>query len=196
MGIPAHEAGLPYARPKRHGIAGASAWTALASAFLVALAAVLAILLKPVFLFVSLGPIVFEQIERPLARASSPRSTIVGNAIALLVGYSALAIFGLQHHPSTVQEGVTIIRACAVVFAIGITAAMLVLLRASHPPASATALLVALGIFHRPLELLLVFATIVGVTILANLLNRAAGIPVPSWASSAPAPYDDPEPTR
>src|SRR5690348_15017720 len=107
MGIPAHEAGLPYARPKRHGIAGGAAWTAPVSALLVAIAAVLAILLHPVFLFVSLGPIVFEQIERPLARASSPRSTIVGNAIALLVGFSALAIFGLQHHPSTVQEGVT-----------------------------------------------------------------------------------------
>lgn len=188
------QAGVPYAWPKQHGLLGGAAWSAVATAFLVAIAVVFAMGVRSAFLFVSLGPIVYEFIARPLARASSPRSTILANAVALIVGYSVLAVFGLSHDPSSVQEGVTAARAIAVVCAIALTGALLVLLRAVHPPAGSTLLLVTLGIMHQPVQLACVFAMIVLITFVAFLLNRIAGVPVPAWSSPKPPPFADETP--
>ena len=188
----AEQAGVPDAWPKRHGAALGAGWSVIATAILVAIPVAMSVALKSAFLFVSIGPIIYEYIERPMARASSPRSTIVGNAFALLVGYSSLAVFRLLDHPSAIEEGVTLARAGAVVCAVGITGGLLVLLRAVHPPAGSTLLLVTLGIMHRPLQLACIFATIIIVTVAAWLVNRLAGLDVPVWSSSQPSPYDGP----
>lgn len=187
----AEQAGVEHAWPKQHGAPLAAGWSTLATAVLVAIPVALSLVVKSAFLFVSIGPIIYEYIERPMARASSPRSTIIGNAFALLVGYSALAVFRLLDHASAVEEGVTFARAAAVVCAIGVTGGLLVLLRAVHPPAGSTLLLVTLGIMHRPLQLACIFATIVIVTVAAWGINRLAGLDVPVWSSKKPSPYDE-----
>jgi len=186
----AREAGVEQGWPKQHGAPIAAGWSTAATAVLVAIPVGFAILLKSAFLFVSIGPIIYEYVERPLARASSPRSTILANTFALVIGYASLAAFRLLDHPSAVQEGVTFARAGAVISAVGVTGGLLVLLRAVHPPAGSTLLLVTLGIMHRPLQLLCILATIVIVTIVAWGLNRIAGIEVPVWSATQPSPYD------
>jgi CBS domain-containing membrane protein len=183
----ARQAGVEHGWPKQHGAPIAAGWSAVTTAVLVAIPVAFAVALKSAFLFVSIGPIIYEYVERPMARASSPRSTILANTFALLIGYASLAVFRLLDDPSAVQEGA---RAGAVICAVGVTGGLLVLLRAVHPPAGSTLLLVTLGIMHRPLQLLCILATIVIVTVVAWALNRLAGIPVPVWSSAQPSAYD------
>jgi hypothetical protein len=185
----AEQAAIHQAWPKRHGISSGAAWTALASGVLIAIACVLAMAVHTAFLAVSLGPIIYEYMERPLARASSPRSTLVANAVALLVGFSLLSLFGLRHAPSTIQEGVTLARLGAVVCALAITGGLVVLLGAVHPPAGSTLLVVMLGILRESAQLGVMYASIVIVTVAAWVLNRIAGIDVPMWSSPKPGPY-------
>lgn len=167
---------------ERHGRASADTlWSALCSGLLIIVPIVLAIAVDSAFLFASLGPIIYEIVERPLAPASSPRNVIIGNALALLVGYSALAVFGLRHEPSSIAEGVTVVRALAAVCAIGVLGALLGLLDMMHPPAGATALLVALGFLREPAALLAMFVGMLVTVALGYVLNRAAGIEVSRW---------------
>lgn len=166
-----------YGRPT-----GDALWTALTTACLVVVPILLAILVDSAFLFVSLGPIIFELVERPLAPASAPRSVIFGNGIALLAGYGALAVFGLRTEPSTMIEGVTLARGLAVLLALAATGAVLAAIRAMHPPAGATVLLVSLGVITSPPSLAIIFAGVVLTTLLAWLMNHAAGIPMPAWS--------------
>jgi CBS domain-containing membrane protein len=165
----------------KHGTAGDAAWSALAPMALILIPTVLAIVVDSAFLFVSLGPIILQAIERPLAPASSPRSTILGNGIALAVGYACLAAFGLRAAPSSLDAGVTVTRAAAAVVAIGATGALITLVRAIHPPAGATTLLVTLGIVKDPERLAIVFAGVVLVSACACALDRLAKIPMPIW---------------
>ncbi|HSN30205.1 MAG TPA: HPP family protein [Kofleriaceae bacterium] len=187
----AENAGVPEAWPKRHGESAGALWSALAASLLVAIAIALAVTARSAFLFVSAGPIIYEFVERPLARASSPRSTILANGLALLVAYSALAVFGLRGEPSTLQEGVTLARAGAVVCAIAVLGGLLVLVGAVHPPAGSTLLLVTLGIMHQPLQLVCVFVGVVVLTACAWAVNRLAGLDVPIWTSPKPSPYQE-----
>jgi CBS domain-containing membrane protein len=187
----AENAGVPQAEPKRHGESVGALWSALASALLISIAIALAATVRSAFLFVSLGPIIYEFIERPLARASSPRSTVLANGLALLVAYSALAVFGLRGQPSVVEEGVTLARAGAVVCAVAVLGGLLVLLRAVHPPAGSTLLLVTLGILRQPVQLVCVFAGVLVMTVCASVVNRAAGLDVPVWRSPKPSPYQE-----
>jgi hypothetical protein len=168
---------------ERSGRASADAvWSALFSAVLVVVPILLAIWVHSAFLFASLGPIVYEIVERPLAPASSPRNMIVGNALALLVGYAALAVFGLRSEPSVVNEGVTVARAFAVICAVGVLGALLGLANMMHPPAGSTLLLITLGIIREPVALVAIFGGVVVTTLLGFVLNRAAGIDVPPWS--------------
>jgi CBS domain-containing membrane protein len=186
----AREAGLPEAWPRRHGGLPDALWSAVTSSVLVAIAAIFAVGIHSVFLFASLGAIVHDYVERPLARASSPRCMIVGNAIALGVGYAVVALFGLARAPETVHTSLPLVRACAVVSGLAITTFALVISKSVNPPSAATVMLVTLGIIRRPIDLVYVFAMIVVITIAAWLLNRFGGIRMPLWSSPDPAPRD------
>ena len=54
-----------------------------------------AYLLKYPLLFPSLAPTVFHIFRSPLDKGSSPRNTITGHFVGLIVGFVSLAIFGL-----------------------------------------------------------------------------------------------------
>lgn len=158
-------------------------WSALCAAFLLAISVFLAIAVHSAFLFVSAAPIIFELVEHPLAPAASPRSTIVANGLALLVGYSTLAVFGLRHAPSTLQAGVSPERGLAVLCAFAVLAALLVLLRATSPPAGSTLLVIMLGVMTQPAELIVMFVGVVVLAGCAVTINRLAGIWMPLWSS-------------
>lgn len=55
-------------------------------------------------------------------------------------------------------------------------------LRCTHPPAGASALIVALGILRRPDQLAVMFAAVRLVTVLAWVFNRISGITMPVWS--------------
>src|SRR5215472_8972137 len=65
----------------------------------------LAVLFRTPFIFPSLGAIAFLVFFTPTTPAASPRNTLCGHAIALICGYAALWVTGLQHAgPAIVTE--------------------------------------------------------------------------------------------
>lgn len=93
----------------------------------------------------SLGPAVFIQVEQPRQAAGKPWNTLAGHAIGLAAGVVALALIG-AHAPSPIFTGVlTWQREMASALGIGLSFVGQLVLKASHPPAAASTLLVTLG---------------------------------------------------
>ncbi|MEU9742913.1 HPP family protein [Micromonospora chersina] len=153
------------------------------SAVAVVVAGAVALLTRQPWLFPSLGPAIMLHIEQPAKPESSPRNTVVGHLVALLAGYAALLATGLADHPSALQEGVSGARIVAAAGSLAVTAAVLVLLKAPHPPAGATTLIVSLGLLHTPGQLVVAFTAVLLVTVVDLLFNRATGRPMPLWAA-------------
>jgi CBS domain-containing membrane protein len=63
-----------------------------------------------------------------------------------------------------------------------VSSGVMVLLRAPHPPAGATTLIVSLGLLVAPEKLLILMIAVVLLTVQAFVINRAAGIDYPVWS--------------
>jgi len=138
---------------------------------------------KQPLLFPSLGPTALLFFERPMAATSSPRNTLIGHAVAVGAGAFSLAIFGLLDDPSVLVENVTSARIGAASLSLALTGAVLLLLNSSHPPTGATTLIVSLGFLHTPPEMAALMAGVAILTFVGQVINRAAGIPVPAWGA-------------
>jgi CBS-domain-containing membrane protein len=147
----------------------------------IALLAVLAVFTNSPFVFPSLGPTAYLLFFAPLAETSSPRNTILGHAIGLICGYAAFALTGAANLPFGVHPGVYWPRILAAALSLSTTGAFMVLLRAGHPPAGATTLIVSLGIISKPKELVIIEAAVFILVAQALVINRLAGLPYPLW---------------
>jgi CBS domain-containing membrane protein len=58
----------------------------------------------------------------------------------------------------------------------------MILLKAAHPPAGATTLIISLGIVSKPFYLLVIEIAVGLLTLQAIAINRLAGIDYPLWA--------------
>ena len=134
-------------------------------------------------LFPSLGATAFLIFETPTAEVGTPRNTIIGHGVAIACAVFAMAVFGLLGDPSAFEEGVTFARALAVALCVGLTGGVLRLLRAAHPPAGATTIIVGSGLLAEADQILAVVVGVVLVTLAGWLLNRALGVPAPMWAA-------------
>lgn len=148
----------------------------------IALLAAVAMVSRTPFVFPSLGPTAFLFFFTPRARAASPRNTIYGHAIGIACGYGALWLFGLQHAPPAMATGVSAARVGAAALSLASTGALMIFLKAAHPPAGATTLIISLGIVTRPLHLLVIEIAVAILTLQAIAINRLAGIDYPLWA--------------
>ncbi|MEV1154865.1 HPP family protein [Micromonospora chokoriensis] len=160
------------------------------SALAVVIAGVVALLAGQPWLFPSLGPAVMLHVEKPDSPESSPRNTLIGHAVALLAGYGFLAVCGLTDQPSVLQEGVGGWRVVAAAGSLAVTALVLVLLEASHPPAGATTLIVSLGLLTTPTQLLIAAGAVVLVTAVDWLYGQVSGRPMPVWAAPERSPEE------
>ncbi len=113
------------------------------------------------WLFPSLGPTVLVQIEYPEHRTARPYNTLVGHAAATVVAFAGVLLLGAQRLPPA-ADGLSLGRVGAASLGLGLTIAATRLLRASHPPAASTALLIALGGLPATLQ--------TAITILAGVL--------------------------
>src|SRR5262249_38393302 len=141
----------------------------------------LAVVTHSPFIFPSLGPTAFLFFYTPTAPAASPRNTICGHAIGVAAGYFALVVTGLTSAGPALSVGVTWPRAIAAALSLGRPPGLMTLLRAPHPPAGATTLIVSLGLLTQPRQLLILMAAVVLLTAQAFVINRAAGVPYPLW---------------
>jgi CBS domain-containing membrane protein len=72
-------------------------------------------------------------------------------------------------------------RILAAALSLSASGALMILLRASHPPAGATTLIVSLGIISKPRELLIIEAAVFILVVQAFVINRLAGLNYPVW---------------
>jgi len=148
------------------------------------------------FIFPSLGPTAILFFFTPLAPPASPRHAIVGHAIGILCGYGALLVTGLQHAPPALQTGVSDQRVMAAALSLAASGALMILMKAAHPPAGATTLIISLGLVTRPFHLVLIEVAVALLALQAIGINRLAGIDHPLWARRVSKGYDDVEAER
>jgi CBS domain-containing membrane protein len=147
--------------------------------------AAFAILLHAPFIFPSLGPTAFHYFSRQSAPSASPRNAIIGHLIGTGAGYFSLVVTGLTTAGPAIANGITWPRVIAVALSLGLTAGLMLLFRASHAPAGATTLIIALGILTQPWQLGVLMAAIILLTLQAIAINRLFGVPLPLWSPPA-----------
>ena len=147
--------------------------------------AALAIFTQSPLIFPSLGPTAFLFFYTPRAPSASPRNTLMGQSIALAVGYFSLAVTGLLG--TGIAHAATLQRVCATALALGLTAGLMVLFNVAHPPAAATTLIVALGITTHPMQLVAILIAVALLALQALAINRLAGVDFPLWSLSPDA---------
>ena len=137
------------------------------------------------FVFPSLGPTAVLLFFTPMARASTPRSTVLGHAVGILCGYGALVLLGLQNSPQALQTGFDLARVMAVALSLAGTGGLMILLGVIHPPAGATTMIVSLGILAKPWQLAVLELAVVVLVAQAVVVNRLAGLRYPLWGEMA-----------
>lgn len=146
------------------------------------LLAVVALWTQEAFIFPSLGATAFILFYMPMAAPASPRNTLLGHTIGAFVGWLSLAAFGLLETSSAITSGVDWPRVGAAALSLGGTSCLMVLLRATHPPAGATALIVSLGLMPRLAQMPVLLMAVVLLLVQAFVMNRMAGIAYPMWS--------------
>ena len=125
------------------------------------------------WLFTSLGPSAYLHTDRVYDKASRPYNLIVGHLIAMAAGFFAIFVVNAWNDPSVVGTTyLTTGRILASVLGLVITIPVQILLRASHPPAPATALLITLGDFQTARGALALFAGIMLTGIIGEGLRQ------------------------
>ena len=165
------------------GNRGNAVYTFVGSLLAIALSGVAAWAFDEPLLFPSLGATAFLFFETPMADVASPRNAIVGHGVAIVAAMVAIAVFGLLDAPSAYEEGVVPARIGAVALAVALTGGTLRLLRAAHPPAGATTIIVSSGLLDTPEQLVAVAVGVVLLTVAGVTLNRVMGVPAPAWRS-------------
>jgi CBS domain-containing membrane protein len=138
------------------------------------------------FVVPPLGATIFLCFVAPHAAASSPRHALLGHAIGVLCGWGALAVTGALGQPSSIAAGCQPHHAYAVALALAGTLFFTQVLRAGHPPAGATTVLVALGLVQTLEGFLAIEGGAAVVVLCAWLMHTRRGVPYPLWRHAEP----------
>ncbi len=124
----------------------ASAYAPLMSGLAMGAIGALGLATGQTWLFPSLGPTVFLQTVTPGAPGARAWNTIAGHAIGLCAGFGALFFCGADAVPAAMGgELLSLARVEATALAVAATVGAQSLLKAKHPPAAATTMLITLG---------------------------------------------------
>jgi CBS-domain-containing membrane protein len=167
---------------RKWGNRGNAVYTALGSLLTIGLSGLLAWLLNEPLVFPSLGATAFLFFETPLAEVASVRNTITGHIVGAAVAFAWLNVFGLVGDPSAIVAGFDAERVACVALSLSFTGGILRLLRAAHPPAGATTVIVSVGLLTTWDEILVLVAGVAILSVSAWALNRLLGVPAPLWS--------------
>jgi CBS domain-containing membrane protein len=159
-----------------------AAFTFVNSFLTITILAGLAMIVRAPFVFPSLGPTAFLFFFVPRSPAATPRHAVYGHAIGLVCGYLSLWMCDLHHQSSAMNGAVDLRRVLAAGLSLALTGAVMIALKAVHPPAGATTLIVSLGIVTSPAHLLVIEVAVLLLTLQAIVINRHAGLDYPVWA--------------
>ena len=167
-----HPTGYGPLREVQQRRGGGATYAAILAIVTLAITGAVGLLVKQPWLFPSLGPTVMLFFESPKQPSSRPLNTIVGHFVGIAAGVTCFTVFGLSGHRSAPIGGLTVSYVIAGAVAVGITTAVLSLLKLPHPPAGASTLIVALGILHTPVQLLSMVGAVVLITTAGWAFNR------------------------
>ena len=149
-----------------------SVWGSLTAGGLLLVVGLLGLVAGLPVLVPSLGPTAVIIAITPAHPSARAWNTLVGHASGLAAGFGAVALLGAAAAPTVLGDHeLAPVRVLAAVIAIALTVALGFGLRASHPPAAATTLLVALGSVATFRDALVVMAGVAITAILGELLR-------------------------
>lgn len=172
---------------RRSPKAGPAAYAGAVALLVLGLCGAVGLLVGQPLLFPSLAPTLLLFVQSPHQPTSAPRSVVLGHGVGLLAGLGALHLFGLADHPPVTEEGLTVARVVAASGAVAVTAVVLSLIKAQHPPAGTTTLLFALGVFTTPADVATVVAGVLLLVVVGVGLNRLLGVRQSLWAPEGEA---------
>jgi hypothetical protein len=139
------EASIPKG-PDRVSAIPEPVWGPVAGGLMLAIVGAVGLLVGRPWLLPSLGPSAALAAEMPAHPATRPWNTFMGHVGGLIAGFAGVFLAGAAGQPSVLTDHVLVPpRVLASVIAIALTILIGGLLKASHPPAAATTLLVSLG---------------------------------------------------
>lgn len=127
-----------------------SVWVPAVSATLVLVVGVISIATRQPWLSAGLGPTALLIASNPGSSTTRFHSIVAGHLVAFLCAWFALLLLGVGDAAALTGSGsrsIPVVRIWASAIAVAITALVQPSLRAYHPPAAATALLVTLGFY-------------------------------------------------
>jgi hypothetical protein len=167
----------------------------LAGGGAVLLVGVVGLLTGRPLLFPALGPTAYLQATSPANPEARFYNTVVGHTIGLLAGFAGVLLVGAMDAPVVLQTRELVAeRVWAAVIAVSLTLLLAPLVRASHPPAGATTLLVALGSFSTLADALNVLLGTLIVAAVGELVRRWRLRKAPFKSRSAPSDGTQPAP--
>jgi hypothetical protein len=126
-----------------------SVWVPVTSGALILVAGAMTLATGQPWLFAALGPTAVVIAASPGHPTTRFHAIVLGHLTALLCGWVAVLLLGAGDAPSFLGgHGLAVSRVWAGAFAVGMTALIQPSVRAYHPPAAATALLITLGAYR------------------------------------------------
>jgi hypothetical protein len=163
-------------------------WGSLGAALLVLVVGSLGALVGLPWLVPSIGPSAVLIAVTPSHPTARPWNAIVGHAGGIAAGFLAVALFAATSAPTVLGDHQLVpVRVAAASLAIGLTIGVGFLLRATHPPAAATTLLVALGAIATFEQALIVMAGVLVTAAAGELLRTVRRERVAPGERMAPA---------
>jgi hypothetical protein len=124
-------------------------WVPGVSAVMILIAGGMSYYLRQPWLFAGLGPTALMVASSPGHETTRFHAVVVGHLTALACAWLALLVLSADSAPAvSASGGMPLVRIYASAAAIGLLAVVQPALRASHPPAAATALIVTLGAYR------------------------------------------------
>lgn len=135
-------------------------------------------------LFPPLGPSAFILFRMPMSASAAPRTVLLSHLLGLLSGFGALAAGYLFFSPSAVNGTGTVTTSSIIILslAMGLSSLAMIWMECNHPPATATALIVAMGNITSLSQVAGFIVAVVLLISLAFLFNRIlGGLPYSYW---------------
>lgn len=124
-------------------------WVPTVAGVLILVAGAMSLATKQPWLFAGLGPTALVIASSPGHPTTRFHSIVIGHLTALACGWLALLLLGAGDSAALLSgKAIPVVRVWASALAVSVTALVQPSLRAYHPPAAATALLVTLGVYR------------------------------------------------
>ena len=148
---PAVDGGLTTGLWKGHSPAAAAdaVWVPLISGVLIVVAGAMSLATGKPWLFAGLGPTAVMIAATPGHPTTRFHNIVVGHVTAFVCAWLAVLLLGAGKAPTLLSgQAVPVVRVWASALAVAVTVLVQPSLRAYHPPAAATAILVTLGVYR------------------------------------------------